>query len=388
MLVLTLKTEAIETQIEELSQKVTSQCDEIYNLTTETKLNKVIEELTKQNKELINKTEGLESQMERLVNQNELFTSQILEKMNQFLSPTSTTSVLYTATSVPDNGEANTATDSSLNYTFPSDNELSSKAPRTSMSQTTNPTTETAEVTTATVSSIDTEYLPENCQDIYALGNTSSGVYTIYEPWSAFKASRNLDSNRKAIDVFCDQDNANGGPGWLVFQRRQDDSVSFNRTWNEYRDGFGNLTSNVWLGNQNIAIITGSDTAYKLRIDLEDWSNETRHALYSTVRVLNESQQFQLQLGEYSGNAGGDSMRLARNMNFSTPDMDNDAWSSVHCAQGYSAGFWFSRCAWASLNNPYRNPTDSVRGGLGIVWDDWHGWYYSLKAVQMKIRPV
>ena len=37
-----------------------------------------------------------------------------------------------------------------------------------------------------------------------------------------------------------------------MFQRRQDGKVNFNRKWTEYRDGFGDLNGEFWLGNDHI----------------------------------------------------------------------------------------------------------------------------------------
>ncbi|KFW75907.1 Angiopoietin-2, partial [Manacus vitellinus] len=69
------------------------------------------------------------------------------------------------------------------------------------------------------------------------------------------------------------------GGGWTVIQRRQDGSVDFNRTWSEYRDGFGALSGEFWLGNDHIHRLT-SQGDYSLRIDLEDWNNKHKHAFY------------------------------------------------------------------------------------------------------------
>lgn len=77
---------------------------------------------------------------------------------------------------------------------------------------------------------------------------------------------------------------ASGG-GWTVIQRRVDGSVSFDRSWRDYRDGFGDLHSEFWLGNDHIhELSTQGD--YSLRINLEDWSNKHKHALYQSFRSV------------------------------------------------------------------------------------------------------
>lgn len=73
------------------------------------------------------------------------------------------------------------------------------------------------------------------------------------------------------------------GGGWTVIQRRQDGSVNFDRSWNEYKEGFGDLHTEYWLGNEHIHDLT-SQGDYMLRIDLEDWSNKHKHALYQSFR--------------------------------------------------------------------------------------------------------
>ncbi|XP_066289705.1 veficolin-1-like [Branchiostoma lanceolatum] len=106
-----------------------------------------------------------------------------------------------------------------------------------------------------------------DCADYYASGQTTSGVYTL----------------GSGVQAYCDMDTAGGG--WTVIQRRQDGSVPFNRTWEEYKQGFGDKDGEYWLGNDNIHLLTmQKDCA--LRIDISDWQGESRYVEYSSFRLV------------------------------------------------------------------------------------------------------
>ena len=75
------------------------------------------------------------------------------------------------------------------------------------------------------------------------------------------------------------------GGGWTVIQRRLGGSVPFNRTWEEYKLGFGNKDGEYWLGNENIHLLT-NQKEYSLRIELQDWEGNQTFAEYSTFRLV------------------------------------------------------------------------------------------------------
>ncbi|KAI0218588.1 hypothetical protein LSAT2_029703 [Lamellibrachia satsuma] len=74
-----------------------------------------------------------------------------------------------------------------------------------------------------------------DCADLLRQGYTASGVYTIY-----------IHGPTDTMEVYCDMETDGGG--WLVFQRRQDGSVDFDREWDSYKRGFGSLSGEFWLG--------------------------------------------------------------------------------------------------------------------------------------------
>lgn len=198
-------------------------------------------------------------------------------------------------------------------------------------------------------------------------GNTEDGVYGI-----------NPDGN-DVIYVFCDQQ-TNGG-GWIVLQRRLDGSVDFYRDWNSYKRGFGDLTSEFWLGNDNIHKITSKDS--QLLIELMDFDNLTAHALYDYFHVATETEKYAVQLAGFSGTAG-DSMLYHNGMMFSTKDQDNDFHGGQFCAQTYTGAWWYKGCHTSHLNGLYGDNSH----GKGINWKTWRGYEYSLKESVMKVKPL
>ena len=126
----------------------------------------------------------------------------------------------------------------------------------------------------------------------------------------------------------------------------------FNRSWNEYKRGFGDTNSNYWIGNDMLSYLTTNDN-YTLRFDLQQRSTgKWFYAEYSTFVVLPEAHNYKLQVAGYSGNAGYDSLKYHNGVMFSTYDRDNDQ-SEVdppNCAASSGAGFWYIRCFQCGVN--------------------------------------
>nr|KAG5703448.1 hypothetical protein BaRGS_022497 [Batillaria attramentaria] len=215
----------------------------------------------------------------------------------------------------------------------------------------------------------DKSTMYRDCAAVFEGGHKQSGVYYVKPGTAACP-----------VPVWCDMDTPPGG--WLLFQRRQDGSVSFRHNWDEYRDGFGNVAGEHWLGNDNIFLLSNQDH-YQLRVDLWDFTGNRVHAVYSTFRVAGERDKYQLTLTGYTGSAQ-DSLYRHNHMFFSTPDRDNDGRREAHCAAEWEAGWWFNNCWFALLNGAYHNRSDVQY--RGIAWNHWKR--EQLRKTEMKIRPV
>ncbi|XP_078501996.1 tenascin-X isoform X4 [Lissotriton helveticus] len=208
---------------------------------------------------------------------------------------------------------------------------------------------------------------PRDCAEERLNGAIRSQPMTIY-----LKGDRS-----HPIKVFCDMDTDGGG--WMVFQRRMNGKTNFWRNWDEYAAGFGNLTQEFWLGNENLHKLT-SQGAYELRVDLRT-KNESAYAVYDSFRVDTQNNHYRLRLGKYSGTAG-DSLSYHNNMIFSTRDRDRNK-HIMPCSISYRGAWWYKNCHYVNLNGLYGNNKDHQ----GINWYNWKGFEFSIPFTEMKMRP-
>ncbi|XP_077443069.1 fibrinogen-like protein 1 [Stigmatopora argus] len=215
---------------------------------------------------------------------------------------------------------------------------------------------------------------PIDCASIYRNGARRSGLYTVVPSFAGVP-----------VEVYCNMD-VDGG-GWTVIQRRVDGSVSFDRSWREYRAGFGDLRTEFWLGNDHIHQLSGRG-GYSLRIDLEDWSGRHKHALYQHFSVEDEEHRYRLHVSGFAGSARDSFGWYHDKRAFSTPD------SGDICAEISHGGWWYGQCFYANLNGVYYGGGHYAAKGKGHLGPDgmvWHSWrnsdFYSLKKVSMMIRP-
>ncbi|XP_071128201.1 uncharacterized protein [Mytilus edulis] len=193
----------------------------------------------------------------------------------------------------------------------------------------------TVKVTTTTATTNN----PRECSDI---NFAKHGVFTIYPRG---------DNHPKS--VYCMILNSTK---WTVIQRQINGLVSFDESWNKYKEGFGNVNAEYWFGNEYIHALT-TNGLHRVHIILEKSNINVRYAEYASFLVGDESSKYVLNVTGYSGNAGDclnskDINGRANGMKFTTKDQDNDR-SSSNCASTLKGGWWFSACEYCALNGQY-----------------------------------
>lgn len=164
------------------------------------------------------------------------------------------------------------------------------------------------------------------------------------------------------FDVLCDM--STGGGGWTLIARNDatDTFVTFDRDWNEYKEGFGMLAEGArgWLGNDRIHHLTGGGR------DLRVLHDQGVH-LYENFSVANELSNYQMVVQSTpESNDNNQFEDFHSGFFYSTFDADHDQDLEDNCAGLYQAGWWYRHCFDMSLA---ANNTGQVywRNGAGEV---------------------
>ena len=157
--------------------------------------------------------------------------------------------------------------------------------------------------------------------------------------------------------------------GWLVWLRRVDGWVLFNRTWDEYVSGFGDPTGSYWLGLENLHLITLARNT-TMHVELESWKDDIEWAQYDHFYVAGHDTNYTLHLDGYTGSTKLDVLNDYVGTPFTTLDKDHDEMEG-NCAieEGDGGGWWYRKCSDTF-------PTARLGGPL------------ALKSIMMKIKPT
>ncbi|XP_059178643.1 angiopoietin-related protein 2-like [Physella acuta] len=125
-------------------------------------------------------------------------------------------------------------------------------------------------------------------------------------------------------------DTKTDGGGWILMQRRIRPGVNFKENWQTYKEGFGTLSGDFWIGLDFIYLLM------------------TQH-----INAHNNSQFYTI-----------------------------DRSDGYNCAAHYEAGWWFNRCYTAYLNGVWVETSRYE----GIHWDALGKEVHTLQSVEMKLR--
>ena len=162
------------------------------------------------------------------------------------------------------------------------------------------------------------------------------------------------------------------GGGWTVFHKRFNGFVGFYRGWDEYKQGFGDVRGEFWLGNEKIHQLT--EIPSQLRVEIKTKNNGNKYAKYGNFTVTNEASNYTLFVGFYSGTAS-EKLAYHNGMAFTTKDRDNDEHDDYNLAVSYKGAWWYKISYHSNLNSNFG--------------DGDYQWHWSpLLASEMKLKPV
>ncbi|CAH1792723.1 unnamed protein product [Owenia fusiformis] len=129
---------------------------------------------------------------------------------------------------------------------------------------------------------------------------------------------------------------------WLVVAHRFDGSIDFNRTWNEYKAGFGNISGEFFIGLQALFRLTLRNT-FMVRFEMINNSGIMIYLENDGFTISDEHDRFRFSVHDFWENRRNGSFAYMPNTRFSTWDNDNN--HDISCVQQTGGPFWHSHSA-------------------------------------------
>lgn len=158
----------------------------------------------------------------------------------------------------------------------------------------------------------------------------------------------------------------------MIQQRKTPFNTDFYANWTTYEKGFGNTSSEFWLGNKAIHRITKSPK--QLFISLKSNHNKGMVTYYNFT-VSGGSDNYRIQFATFQQTIStGNALAGNKGKEFSTFDQDNDSNPHLNCANIKKSGWWYdSTCGHSDLNQNLP------------LWDTWFDYLNALEC-HMKVR--
>ena len=138
---------------------------------------------------------------------------------------------------------------------------------------------------------------------------------------------------------------------WIVFQQRVDGTLSFNRGWAEYRNGFGTYNTNFWMGLEKLHQLTRSGK-YMLRLEVFTQAGKWLSDEYDTFSIESEPAKYKINMGTCYGD-GGNGMNALTYPNGRVNGRPFTTLEQGGCAASWQGGWWYENCFNINLNGAY-----------------------------------
>ena len=215
-----------------------------------------------------------------------------------------------------------------------------------------------------------------SCLELLNNGYTKSGKYEIKPYLNVTKT------------VYCDQDTEGGG--WTLFLRNAHGLVTFDKNWVEYKNGFGNVEHDFWLGNEFLYNVTKLYNSHmsktvELYVIIGDEDERSYYAMYCNFAILSEKSNYTLHVSRHYKGTMGDALEYHNNRKFSAKDKDNDD-DPGSCIEMYDGnGWWYGRCYTSVLTYMVYDMANG-RYRPAPQWHYIHNDFRNLKNATMMFR--